>query len=119
MPAKHLFQGRRGERIACRYLLKRGFDILVRRYRGRSGELDLVMRDGDVLAFVEVKTRASRRFGEPFEFVDWKKQQRLRLTAEEFIARHDLGVYAYRFDIVTVLAPGTPVEEISHFPDAF
>jgi putative endonuclease len=103
MTAPHLLQGRRGERIACRFLLRQGFDVLARRHRSRSGELDIVAFEGETLVFVEVKTRSSRDFGEPWEFVDWQKQQILRRAAEEFIADHDLGQYAYRFDIVSVI----------------
>ena len=103
MDAPHLLRGRKGERMAARYLLRQGFDILARRYRGRSGEIDLIAFEKDTLVFVEVKTRSSGEFGEPWEFVDWRKQQILRRTAEEFIADHDLGQYAYRFDIVSVL----------------
>lgn len=103
MVAPHLLQGRRGERIACRFLIRQGFDILARRCRTRSGELDIIAFEHDVLVFIEVKTRRSREFGEPWEFVDWQKQQILRRTAEEFIAEHDLGQYAYRFDIVSVI----------------
>ncbi len=103
MVAPHLLQGRRGERIACRYLLRKGFDILARRFRSRSGELDIVAFDEEILVFVEVKTRSSGKFGEPWEFVDWQKQQILRRTAEDFIADYDLGQYAFRFDIVSVL----------------
>ena len=104
MTAPHLLRGRKGERLACRFLLKQGFDILARRYRSRSGELDIIAYEGDTLVFIEVKTRSSAAFGEPWEFVDWQKQQILRRTAEDFIADHDLGQYAYRFDIVSVLA---------------
>ncbi len=114
MIAPHLLQGRKGERIACRFLLRQGFDVLARRYCGRSGELDIVAFDGEILVFVEVKTRDSSDFGEPWEFVDWQKQQILRRTAEEFIADHDLGEYAYRFDIVSVIG-----NEITLFLNAF
>ena len=114
MTAPHLLRGRKGERIACRYLLKQGFDILARRYRSRSGELDIIAYEGALLVFLEVKTRSSADFGEPWEFVDWQKQQTLRRTAEDFIADHDLGQYAYRFDIVSVL--GT---EATLFRNAF
>ena len=114
MTAPHLLRGRKGERIACRFLLKQGFDILARRYRSRSGELDIIAYEGDTLVFIEVKTRSSAEFGEPWEFVDWQKQQILRRTAEDFIADHDLGQYAYRFDIVSVL--GT---EATLFRNAF
>ena len=103
MTAQHLLRGRKGERIACRFLLKQGFDILARRYRSRSGELDIIAYEGDTLVFIEVKTQSSAEFGEPWAFVDWQKQQTLRRTAEDFIAEHDLCQYAYRFDIVSVL----------------
>jgi len=103
MVAPHLLAGRKGERLACRHLLRQGFDILARRHRTRSGELDIVAFEGDVLVFIEVKTRRTRQFGEPWEFVDWRKQQILRRAAEEFIADYDLGQYAYRFDIVSVV----------------
>jgi putative endonuclease len=114
MTAQHLLRGRKGERIACRFLLKQGFDILARRYRSLSGELDIIAYEGDTLVFIEVKTRSSAEFGEPWEFVDWQKQQILRRTAEAFIADHDLGQYAYRFDIVSVLG-----SEATLFRNAF
>jgi putative endonuclease len=100
--AKHLLLGRKGERIACRRLLREGFDILARRWRGRRGELDIVAFEGDLLVFLEVKTRSSAQYGEPWEFVDPQKQLILQRAAEEFIAKYDLGQYACRFDIVSV-----------------
>ncbi len=119
MKAPHLLMGRLGERLACRYLLKLGFDILARRFKANRGELDLIAFEGSVLVFIEVKTRASREFGDPWVFVDWKKQQRLRLAADEFIARHDLCQYAYRFDVVSVIAPGSREEDIALYRNAF
>jgi len=100
--AKHLLVGRKGERIACRRLLREGFDILARRWTGRQGELDIVAFEGELLVFVEVKTRSSAQYGEPWEFVDPRKQLILRRVAEEFIAKYDLGQYVYRFDIISV-----------------
>lgn len=119
MIAEHILTGRRGERIACRYLLRQGYDVLARRFRGRHGEIDIVALDGDTLVFVEVKTRASRAFGEPWEFVDWEKRQNLRGTAEEFIARYGMGSRTYRFDIVGVIAPGARDEEIALLRNAW
>jgi putative endonuclease len=115
----HILQGRLGERVACRHLLRCGYDILARRWKARFGEIDIVAYEGEVLVFVEVKARASRDYGDPFEFVDWRKQQLLRQAAEEFIAEHDLGAYSWRFDIVSVIAPGTPVEEVALYRNAF
>jgi putative endonuclease len=119
MKAIHLAEGRLGERIACRFLMGQGYDILARRFSGRRGEIDLIAFEGPTLVFVEVKTRMSRAYGDPAEFVDWQKQQRTRLAAEEFISGHDLGAYAYRFDIVAVVAPGTAAQEVSLFRNAF
>ncbi len=119
MESAHLLQGRLGERIACRFLLRHGFDILTRRFRAAGGEIDIIAYEREVLAFIEVKTRASRRFGEPWEFVDWRKRRILQRTAEEFIALHRLDHCVCRFDIVAVLAPGTAVEEVALFRDAF
>ena len=119
MTAEHLLMGRRGERIACLFLLRQGFDILARRFQGRGGEIDLIAFEGSTLVFIEVKTRVSREFGEPWEFVDWQKQQRFQSAADEFISRHDLGHYAYRFDIVAVVAPGSRDEEVSLYRNAF
>jgi putative endonuclease len=119
MPASHLLLGREGERIACRFLIKQDYDILARRLRGRFGEIDLIAYEGETLVFIEVKTRTSRDYGDPAEFVDWEKRQRIRRAAEEFIAEHDLGRYAYRFDIVSVVGPGTRGAEISLYRNAF
>lgn len=119
MRPQHILTGRLGERAACRYLLRLGYDILARRYDSGSGELDLVAYDGDVLVFIEVKARAVRDFGEPWEFVDWRKQQHIKMAAAEFIAEHDLGALAWRIDVVSIIAPGTPVEEIVLIRDAF
>jgi putative endonuclease len=111
--------GRKGERLACRFLMKQGFDIIARRFQARRGEIDLIAFEGDILAFIEVKTRASRVFGEPWEFVDWVKQQSLQQAADEFAARFDMGRYTYRFDVVAVVAPGTRHQEIALFRNAF
>lgn len=99
--------------------MRHGYDILARRFRTRHGELDVVAFEREILVFVEVKTRASREFGDPWEYVDWQKQQRLRQAADEFIARFALGLYAFRFDVVSVVAPGTRREEITLFQNAF
>jgi putative endonuclease len=90
MATPHLLTGRKGERLACRFLMKQGFDILARRFPARRGEIDLIALEGDVLAFIEVKTRASRAYGEPWEFVDWEKQKNLQQAADEFVARFPL-----------------------------
>ena len=119
MIAPHLLRGRKGERIACRFLMRQGYDILTRRYSNRSGEIDIIAFDKQTLVFVEVKTRSSRQYGEPWEFVDRKKQYRIQQTAERFIAEHDMNRFTYRFDIVSILIPPESKEEIRLFRNAF
>src|SRR5216117_3655283 len=79
MNSGHLWRGARGEKLACRYLKRSGYKILLRNFRGRSGgEIDIVCRDNDTLVFVEVKTRAREDFGRPFEAVNREKQSESR-----------------------------------------
>jgi len=80
----------------------------------RSGELDIIALDHELLVFVEARTRSSRDDDEPREFVSWQKRQILRRTAEEFIAEHDRGRYCYPFDMVPVLERG-PSFFATHF----
>ncbi|MBN2317862.1 MAG: YraN family protein [Acidobacteria bacterium] len=119
MVAPHLLRGRKGERIACRFLMRQGYDILARRYSSGAGEVDIIAFEGETLVFVEVKTRASGQFGEPWEFVDRKKQYRIRRTAERFIADHEMNRYTYRFDIVSVVIRPGAKEEVRLFRNAF
>lgn len=100
VPGIRQLLGARGERVAARYLRRRGYAIVRRNYRGRHGEVDLIALDGEVLVFVEVKTRAQDRYGDPLEAVDVRKQRQIVGVAEEFIRAHDLHDRAVRFDVV-------------------
>ena len=109
--------GDRGEREAASLLRRRGLRVLRRGFRTKHGEIDLIAREGDVLVFVEVKTR---RRGDPAEAVTVEKQRRLTLAALEFLKRHGLLEHRCRFDVVSVLWPdddGAPTLE--HYRDAF
>src|SRR5882672_9814237 len=108
--------GKSGEDLACRELERRGYAIIARRYRVRGGELDLVARDGSTIVFVEVKTRASRRFGEAAEAVTPLKQLRMTRLAEEYLMRHHLSDCPCRFDVVSIEvgASGPAIEVIQN-----
>lgn len=106
MPGIRQLLGARGESVAARYLRRRGYAIVRRNYRGAHGEIDLVALDRDVLVFIEVKTRAQERFGEPLEAVDALKQRRIAGAAEDFVREHSLYDRAIRFDIVGVRRRG-------------
>jgi putative endonuclease len=113
MSRARVILGKSGEDLACQALERRGYAILARRYRRRSGELDIVCRDRATTVFVEVKTRDGRGFGDGAEAVDWTKRRRLASTALDFLARHRLTDRPCRFDVVSILMGGRePVIEI-------
>jgi len=110
--------GKEGERIAERYLLKKGYKLVERNYRCPSGELDLIVLDRRVVVFVEVKTRTGHAFGTPFEAVEFRKQQKMTQAAQYFLAQKGLQQRDARFDVVGISWPGRqPVVE--HIENAF
>ncbi len=110
--------GALGERIAERWLRQAGWAILARRFRNGHRDLDLVARQGRLVAFVEVKARRSDRFGSPVEAVDWRKQRELSRSALVWVDRHGSSGDSYRFDVVGVLLTGARVR-VQHVEDAF
>ena len=96
--------GRWGEALAADFLRQRGYEIVAAGWRCRFGELDLVAQDSTYLCFVEVKLRRSTAFGTAGEFVDGRKQQRLRTTAQLYLQQNPTGLQP-RFDVIEVLAP--------------
>ncbi len=111
--------GRRGERLAEQHLLARGYRLVERNWRCRQGEIDLVVRDGDALVFVEVKTRSSTAFGHPFEAITPVKLARLRRLAVEWCRAHPTERGRIRIDAVAVLAPRDAVPAIEHLVGVF
>lgn len=115
-------RGSWGERLVAADLEGKGFEILARGYRSRFGEIDLVALNERYLCFVEVKLRRSGAFAPAWAFVDRRKQERLRITAELFLAEHPNFPQQPRFDIAEVYAPqgtGTQRPEIIYWENAF
>lgn len=95
--------GRHGEEIAAHWYATEGFDVLARRFRADRGEVDLIVRRGPLLAFVEVKTRRGGGWGAPAAAVDARKLRRLRRAARAWLAANGpCGVGEYRFDVAAV-----------------
>ena len=94
--------GKIGEDLACRELERAGCAILARRYRRRSGELDVVARDGQTVVFVEVKTRDGCQFGAGVEAVHGLKRRRMVDVALDYLVRHRLTECPCRFDVVSI-----------------
>lgn len=113
----HLSAGQRAEESALAYLQQRGFRLVERNYRCRLGEIDLVMEDRDRLVFVEVRYRASVRYGGALESIDGRKQARLVAAASHYLASKRIDRPA-RFDVVA-LAPGSEGLTVQWIKDAF
>ena len=110
--------GKAGEDLAADELERRGYEILARRWRHRSGEIDIVARDGDALVFVEVKAREDRDFGDAAESVTMRKRQTIVRLARMYAAEARWIDRPCRFDVVTIhLALGQPV--VTVYPNAF
>ena len=111
--------GKRGEEVAVRYLLRRGYKVLARNFRSPFGELDIIAQDKDTLVFVEVRTGGSRRIHDPEETIGPQKQKRIARTAQFYIQTHHLeDQWAARFDVVAV-EEGEKGLEVRHITDAF
>ncbi|MGI8766765.1 MAG: YraN family protein [Gemmatimonadaceae bacterium] len=95
--------GQYGEQVAARHLVAHGMVVLDRNWRCELGEIDLVLRDGDVLVVCEVKARTSTAFGHPLEAVTEAKADRLRQLAVRWVEAHDLHPPGVRIDLVGVL----------------
>ena len=105
--------GRAAEDAAVAFLISHGLQIIARNFRRRVGELDVVARESDTLIIVEVRTRASNRFGGAAASVDFRKQAKLQRAAALFLLhRPDLGKLRVRFDVIAVTPAG--IEWIKH-----
>lgn len=116
--ATHLMTGSKGERAALDYLLQAGYRLKHQNWRYKHLEVDLIMIDGPILVFVEVKTRSTAHFGQPYEAVSWQKQQKLSKAATIFIRQHRYEG-EIRFDVVSILVDQEQQHQIKHIKDAF
>lgn len=110
-----------GEALAAEYLRKKRFKLLASGYRCRFGEIDLIAADRKYLVFVEVKTRKSADFAKAREYVDFRKQDRIRTTASMYLSQYPTTLQP-RFDVIEIYAPdgvNTLHPEINHLEDAF
>jgi len=110
--------GRRGEALAEEFLAARGCRTIARNFRCRAGEIDLVVRDGATIVFVEVRSRRGDHAGTPLESVDRRKQAQVARVARHFLAARGLGDRDARFDVVGVRFDREP-PEVEHVPGAF
>ena len=103
------------------YLRKKRYTPVAVNYHCRFGEIDLIVRDKNYLVFVEVKLRKSPKFARAMEYVDGRKQDRLRITASVYLSQNPTHLQP-RFDVIEIYAPegtATAKPEIYHMEDAF
>jgi putative endonuclease len=114
MGSRNIALGAYGERVAARYLVGQGMTLLDRNWRCDAGEIDLVLRDGQVLVFCEVKTRSDTAYGHPLEAVGDVKTARLLLLAELWMEEHRVRPDEVRLDVVGVLRARAGAAEVEH-----
>lgn len=119
--ATNKLTGAWGEALAAEYLRKKHYRIVASGYRCRFGEIDLIVQNRKFLVFVEVKLRKSGSFASAHEYVDRRKQDKLRITASMYLSQNPTDLQP-RFDVIEIYAPEgmeTSRPEIHHLEDAF
>lgn len=118
---KNNLRGAWGEAVAAEYLRKKRYTLVAAGYQCRFGEIDLIVKDRKYLVFVEVKLRKSAEFAQAREYVDRRKQDKIRVTASMYLSQNPTELQP-RFDVIEIYAPdgvATRHPEINHLEDAF
>ncbi|MDD5727500.1 MAG: YraN family protein [Victivallales bacterium] len=121
--ARHLRLGAKGEKIASRLLRQKNYSILCRNFKVKSGEIDLVARDGETLVFVEVKTRHARtntrHYLRPAENLSARQKERIYRAAQSYLAAIGNPAVTYRFDLVEVILSPFELQALRHWENNF
>ena len=98
-------EGKSGESLAERFLIKKGYTILTRNYHSQWGEIDLIVRDifRSTIIFIEVKSFKKNSMVHPLESITLKKQEKIKLTAELYIQENNLDMFDFRFDVISII----------------
>lgn len=116
--AQHNETGKTGENIAAEYLQREGYFLLEQNWRHRKAEIDLIVKQNDILVFVEVKTRSNTFFSDPELSVDEQKQA--LITNAAMVYMEEIGhEWEVRFDIIAVILESEDSFDIRHYEDAF
>lgn len=113
--------GKSGEDYACAYLKRNKYTILERNFRCKVGEIDIIAERDNILCFIEVKTRHSKKFGSPAEAVTISKQKRIYRCAEYYMQVkgiiHSMPILS--FDVIEILYASNGVKEFNHYRHCF
>lgn len=113
MPPK-INKGEAGELSAINYIKEKGYTIVERNYHSRYGEIDIIAKKDNVYVFIEVKYRKNTAYGYPREFVNIKKQDKIRKTALIYISERDLPGADFRFDVLEITRSFSNIEHIEN-----
>lgn len=111
--------GQIGEEAAVTFLKRQGYKIIEQNFRNQLGEIDIIAADGDVLCFIEVKTRNSDLFGSPFESVTVAKQRKITRVALSYLKYKGKSNAKARFDVIAILVNGEECQSIEIIKNAF
>ena len=114
--AAHNELGKWGEALAAEFVEKNGYEIIERDWKSGHHDLDIIAKEGDTLAIVEVKTRRTRLFGDPEEAVDYRKRQSLQSAINHYVKSHRVKA-TVRFDIISIVGTIGSTPEIDHIKD--
>jgi putative endonuclease len=114
--AAHNELGKWGEDLAADYLQRKGYTIIERDWKSGKRDLDIIAQDGDVIVFVEVKTRRNRLYGEPEESVDYHKLQNLQQAISHYVKFKHIR-QEIRFDIISIVGTVGTDPDIQHIQD--
>lgn len=106
--------GVQGETLAKKFLIDKGFKILVQNYSTKIGEIDIIAKTKDIIVFIEVKNRQTKRFGMPREAVTPYKQNKIRKVAMQYLMAHKLTESKVRFDCIEILG-----DTVTHLENCF
>ena len=115
--SEHYELGKKGEDEAARYLQEKGFFIMHRNWRSGKKELDIVARDGEEVAIVEVKSRRNTDYGRPEDAIDERKIRHILSSTDAYVRKFNIDL-PIRFDIITITGEA-PFFTIEHIEDAF
>lgn len=110
--------GQRGEQLAADYLRRQGYEIVGQNWRCKSGEIDIIARKGEVLVFVEVRTRHAQGSDTAFESITPRKRDKLITLANVYLSVNDLENANWRVDVIAIAIPPTGAPIIDHAEDA-
>ncbi|MBC8186093.1 YraN family protein [candidate division KSB1 bacterium] len=110
--------GKEGEKIALDFLEKKGYEIIETNYRFGRGEIDIIVRKGDLLVFVEVKTQKHGDFGDPINWINRRKQRQIGTIAKGYLYENNIMDMDCQFDVIT-LKYEEGAYQINHIENAF